>query len=319
MTSFYLLSVLGEMDDRYILEAHRAVHKVARHRRILPLVAVLLLLLALCGCVLAYYLSLQDLKLSREEFTVPASEFSGETVTVSGDMISMQGVMHSPNYQAAKEWRDFTAAYDPDYSLLAAADATGYNSPMEYMAYNCYTPEMEAKIDEICEKYQLQLQGPITFADNVWQTHIAVGVDSILSTDSTVPFNFYESYYYWNGSFSAAGELKIGNGEGTAFQYYCVMKNVFDTVALNVGNIEDYEQWPYQLSDGTELLLAIGPKKALVLADRPGFFATVNVLLYGEEAMTKTELERFADQFTFAYTPQPVPEKYRIRPEWFGE
>ena len=67
------------------------------------------------------------------------------------DEVSMQGLMGSPEYQAAREWEDFYGTYDPDGAILAEAE--GYVPPPEYEAYICYSQEMLDRLDGLCGKY----------------------------------------------------------------------------------------------------------------------------------------------------------------------
>ena len=69
---------------------------------------------------------------------------------------------------------------------------------------------------------------------------------------------------------------------------------------------DDYEQWEYTTADGVPLLLALGPSKALILADTEESFVTVNVL--GDWAMgtfdiSREDLEEIAEGFHFSVVP----------------
>ena len=152
MKSMDLLETIGSIRDKYILEAHSqtaAPKKRIPSKRLVLIAAIIALMLLLVGCV-AYILGLKDVYVG--EYTYDAG--FGETGV--SNSISLQGFVGTPNYQAAKEWNDYLSTCDPsDPDVIP-----GYESSMEYMAYLCYTPEMEAKIDEICDKYGLQVLGP---------------------------------------------------------------------------------------------------------------------------------------------------------------
>ena len=106
----------------------------------------------------------------------------------------------------------------------------------------------------------------------------------------------YVGYYYPDGTFSLDGDL----GE-YGFQIHRSMKGVFDPIALNIGNIEDYEEWEYETSEGFTVLLAISEYKALIIADLDDAFVSVNVLLnMGDIEMSKEDLENMADHLTLA-------------------
>ncbi len=339
MTSFDLLDVIGEIDDKFVLGAHRR-KKRNLSKRSMILIAIAAAVLALGGCALMI-MKLEEMKLGRVTCTIPVSEYSTEYKVESGDIISLQGIMGSKGYQAASEWQSFMEQYDTDGKMLQEADDSNYFPPMEYMAYNCYTQEMIDKADEICEKYQLKLQGPASFCDSAVQIWEAVGIETIRKILTPTEFELYGGYYYWNGSFSMSGSVRFLSKEEMPqyldlepkdyiwnstvdFQYYCSMKNVFDVTYVNVGDIEEFDQWNYRLEDGTDMLLALSADKALMIVDKEEYFVTINILnprigdiVEGEKMMDREALEAVAEVFTFDYVPQPVKPEDRIEPEWF--
>ena len=322
MTSFELMEAMGNVRDQYVLEAHSGQAETRKRRpsrRILLIAAIISLMLLLLGCA-AVLLGLGELKLDREPVG-PHGEFSS-------DVISLQGYAGTPNYQAAKEWEDFLRSYDQDGKLLAEAvqgscsfDPAGIS--MEYAAYTCYTEEMMTKIDEICEKYGLEILGPTYFAEDALlgfrKTLHELGIDSLFWDGAEAELASDNLYYYREGSFQLEGEIRLtasGNPwpYATAFQYRSIMKTTFDSVVLTVGDIEDYTQWNYTLQDGTEVLLAQSHDKCLIIADRDTHFVTVNIPMFligktDHVTMGRKALEAIADVFTFDYTPRrPDPD-----------
>lgn len=98
------------------------------------------------------------------------------------------------------------------------------------------------------------------------------------------------------------------------------MKSAFDGVALNIGDLNQYDEWTYTVKDGTEVLLALSEEKALIIADLPTHFATVNILKPNEgssSTMNRNALEAIADTFRFDYTPQKPYADTLVEPEWF--
>lgn len=295
-------------------------------RRPLLLAAVIALTLLLVGCAVIYVLRLQDMKIGEYNATIPSCEANPDVQSISSEMISLQGFAGTPGYQAAKEWQDFLRTYDTDGTLRRKADAEGYREPADYEDYICYTQQMQDKIDEICQKYGLELLGPTMMPGDVRSVLDALGIDSILAQSTVAVTNLYPGYYYRGGTFALEGETVFAPGSSLwndpiVFQYRCVMKNVFDGVFLTVGSADDYDQWNYTLSDGTSVLLAAGPEKGLMIVDKPDYFVTVNVLPYageipgGEQRGVRAAMEQFADVFCFDYAPHkaetaaPVPSE----------
>ena len=316
MTSIELLDIIGNVDDRYVLEIYNDLSLQRRHvplKRTLLIAAIITLLLLLVGCV-AVVLKLQGVKIGRYTNTYPVA--NGEKNEITSDFISLQGFVGSANYQAAKEWREFIESYDSDGKLLKASSLDDYQASTEYMAYNCYTQEIQKKIDEICAKYNLELLGPIYIEEHAENLFNTVGIKNIICDNTEAEIILNSEYYYRDGTFSLSGVAamkyeKIPWPYRINFEYRCVMKTAFDEVILSIGDVESYEQWNYTLKDGTEVLLALNEEKALLIADQEEYFVTVNILnpyaidaIHGEQQMDKEALETFADIFIFDFVPQ---------------
>lgn len=156
MKSMDLLEVIGSIRDNYIWEGHRQEaipRKAVPIRRALLIAAVVALMLLLVGCAVVYVLGLRELQLGQYVFTKPRYiDAQGNKVNeteVTRDVISLQGIVGSPAFQASQEWFEFEQSYDPDYSLLNEADKHPIEVSLEYDAYFVYTQEMMDKVDEI--------------------------------------------------------------------------------------------------------------------------------------------------------------------------
>lgn len=320
MKSMDILETIGSIRDKYILEAHSqtaAPKKRIPSKRLFLIAAIIALMLLLVGCV-AYILGLKDMYVG--EYTYDAG--FGETGV--SNSISLQGFVGTPNYQAAKEWNDYLSNCDPGDSDVIP----GYESPMEYMAYLCYTPDMEAKIDEICDKHGLQVLGPTYLTDNPMRMFTDLGINNIIA-DGTVALVDFDggAYYYRDGTFQLPGITTL-TWEGNPwpypviYDYRCVMKTAFDGVCLNVGDLNQYDEWTYTVKDGTEVLLALSEEKALIIADLPTHFVTVNILKPNDglpASMDRRALEAISDTFRFNYTPRKPDTDTLTEPEWFTQ
>ena len=315
-----ILNALGYVDDQYIEELCSLGQKTGSQRRpagrIWLAAAIAALILLLVGCV-AYVLSLNDLKLAER----PIQKADIPEATEIRDIISLQGFAGSVNYQAAKEWYEFQQAYDPDEEILHSPSNKETMIPEEYWSYSAYTPEMTAKVDEICEKYGLNKQGMAKLAVSEKNFYQILKIDRIVRENAAAEVTISPEYFFKTGSFMLSCDTTL-TGEDTPwiypieYQYRCVMKSDFDDVFLNVGDIESYDQWIYTTADGTEVLLALGADKALVIVDMENAFVTMNILnprvgdvLHGEQMMSREALEAFADTFDFSYVPQSVSDE----------
>jgi len=339
MTSMELLDGLALVREEYIFEAHSSdvtqdkivsISRMSRKRRMM-LVALVAVMLMLMGCAVVY-MKLQELKIGEYTYRNPYIENGSE---VTQDMISLQGLEGSKNYQAAKEWNDFYDNYDLEGLLYNEPEADDYIAPIDYMAYSCYTQDMQDKIDEICEKYELELLGPIytdifpviNMYDYDWQRSVNSG--KLFNEDIKVTAEIIDGYFFRGGTFMMEGTTTM-NYQGSpwkypvSYQYRCAMKDAFDAVCLTIGNMKEYEQWNCTLSDGSKVLLGIGENRGLILVDKETHFISINVLdvwaedeEYGWQKMDKKSLEALADTFSFTYEPVIPNEDMLVEPEYF--
>lgn len=336
MTTMELLDGLAFVKEEYILEAHSSdisqdkivsISRMSRKRRIM-LVALVAVMLMLMGCAVVY-MKLQELKIG--EYTQQNPYIQNGT-DVTGDVISGQGFEGSKNYQAVKEWNDFYDSCD-----IKAALEDDYIAPIDYMAYSCYTQEMKDKIDEICAKYELELLGPIytdtfgflTMYEYDWQR--TMGTGKLFNEEKRVTAVIDYAYYFRGGTFQFYGITEMNYKKSpwkypVGYQYRCSSKAAFDEVSQVVYNLDEYEQWSYTLSDGSDALLALGDERALIIVDKESHFISINVLdvwaedeVKGWQKMDKKTLEALTDTFDFTYNLVKPNECLMAEPEYFEE
>ncbi len=274
------------------------------------LAAVLVLALAVSAAAI-FRGQLQDLVLRPAETPAPEAENTGlaEAAQRQGydpleddkDTISLQGYSGSPEYQAALAWAESLHSYDRDGAELKKVgnQPTGFEEKYSYNGYHVYTQAMADKIDEISAQYGLALHTGGMQAATVAELEARFG--DFLST-----YN-YGGYYYADGTFQSDCEQG-----GISFQLRRCMKGTLDTVLLNITDAEQYEQWEYETASGVTVLLALGPDKALILADLDESFVAVNVLggtaapepgtedEFAPSPMTAERLQALADSIDFS-------------------
>lgn len=302
--------MLGHIRASAALEREEAPpHRRRGRGRGVLLAAALGAVLGLTAAVGAYetgFFGLWGVDLGRAELSIPEVEPDGgiEYRVEERERISLQGLAGSPENLASREWQDFLDAYDPDGALL---DAVG-NGPTgisdEYEAYLCYTPEMAAKIDEICAKYGLQVLGPCTVETDPWTIFQRAGVGDVCAGNgANTP---YSGYWYRDGTFFFEGAVEQACGT-VDYQFSRAVKGSFGSTALYLSDIGDYEQWAYTTRNGVELLLANNhASKALVIAGREQSFVAINVLgdwTAGTFRMSNGDVEDFAEAFDFTAVP----------------
>lgn len=310
LNAFELLCAIGAARDGYIAEADaiRSGDAPAHPRRLslrrtALIAAVIALALLLVGCAVAVLLNLNSLSFRQEEQT---DQRTGQTQV--WNLVSLQGFVGSDNYKATQEWYDFwqsdTSAYDDAWTMDDA-----------YSAYQCYSLEGKAKIDEICEKYGLKLLGEGNSACSVQEILYALDIRHLVSTSTVADTQLHGGGFYPGGSFWMLGEITLPQGDGLwphpiEFRFRYVMKDVFDNTYLNVGDIQDYDQWQYTAPDGTVLSLAISHRMGLILLDRENAFISIQVpnpsvedLQGNVQTMSREDLEAFAAVFDYTIAP----------------
>lgn len=302
-----LMYAIGDLSDDKIEKAGRALgyqrterrpaRRPLRMGRLLSIAAVVALILALGVTIYAVYNGrLQDLVLnSRSENETETTESQSYDPLPEGvDTISLQGYTGSPEYMATLEWSEFLKNYDRDGEILASVGnaPTPWSEKYGSNNYLVYSQEMADTIDAIAAKYGLTLHTGFSVA----------GIDDLRERfgDFCSEIRYGSGYCYADGTFSCDSE----NSEGM-FQIRRSMKGVLDTTVLNVGDIEQYEQWEYTTACGKTVLLALAPHHALILSESDQSFTVVNVMAGSEVSpsgacISATQLEALADSIDFS-------------------
>lgn len=264
-------------------------------------------------------LKASDMKMGERSYTEAAhfnedGEIVPETV-VTKDVLSLQGIQGSVNQQAAKEWYDFEESYDPDGTLMAAADQSNFQVPDDYQAYFVYNQEMMDKVDEICEKYGLKLAGKQLLVQ-YYQDEIfyeALGIGGMFRDEAEVKMGSGAGYFYECGNFNFEFDFALTDSNATwNHEVWASMryndKEYFDTVYLAVGDVK--EQWNYTCADGTVVLMVNLGDSVRIFCDREDTFisARIETNWYNDDGsvdtMSKADMELVAEALNFGIQPQ---------------
>ena len=231
------------------------------------------------------------------EEEMPVGESGESYIIPEREYISLQGYVDSPEYQATAEWVKFEDGYDRDFSIVNEYDAeckrTGVDVFGEkYPCYCIYSQEMADKVDEILAKYNLKLHTGM--ADGNYEL-FRERFGEIWTADV-----IGAGYFYDDGTFQFDATYK-----NIEFQIRRCMRGYFDTVYLNVGNIDSYEQWTYVTKDGIPVNIAMSADgRAIISADLENSFVSLNVLPWdsdlNEVVHTREELEDLVDHINFS-------------------
>ena len=223
------------------------------------------------------------------------------------DVMSLQGLAGSPEFEANARWQAFYDSYDPDGAILASIGNSDTGLEPRYDAYPCYTREMADTLDAIAEESGLELLSGLTLYGAAelpdWMRN------TLPQSCGAFDHCIYDGYSFDNGSFKTDGAFFFCDARWpyeTNYQFVCNRKGYLSVSYLAIGDADDYTQWEYETASGVTVTLALGPDKALIIADLPDAYLVVNVLdvrvgdvQQGEAALPAEILEAMADAFRF--------------------
>ena len=223
------------------------------------------------------------------------------------DVMSLQGLAGSPEFEANARWQAFYDSYDPDGAILASIGNSDTGLGPRYDAYPCYTREMADTLDAIAEESGLELLSGLTLYGAAelpdWMRN------TLPQSCGAFDHCIYDAYSFDNGSFKTEGAFLFCDAQWpyeTNYQFVCNRKGYLSVSYLAIGDADDYTQWAYETASGVTVTLALGPDKALIIADLPDAYLVVNVLdvrvgdvQRGEVTLPAGILEAMADAFRF--------------------
>ncbi len=313
-----LLAGLSYIDEKYIEEAETETVRICGfRRRTVFLAAVLVLMAALLGSALgAKFLQGLTVDMPRET--------SSEGLDRA--YISLQGFRGSKGYLAFQEWRQFAESYKLKEPWYNHQD---FECPEEYTFYYPYTQEMVDKLEEILGKYDLEPLGTLRtfnggFGDYMFK---ALRIENLLKEEIVTETRMGGGYCYPDGTFDYSETFKFTGPWGRWVNYSCrsVQKTSFDGVARVITDLENYDQWLYTTSDGTEVFLALYRSEGeyteggFIVVDKEDCFLTIGIpnsfISFddpGNQGIPNDPafLEAVCEVFDFSYQVDPVsPEE----------
>lgn len=284
--------------------------------------AIIALMVFFMGCAVVL-LNLERLKVGEESY-IDAMRYSEDGSKIPAtekvkQFISIVGAEGSNNHLAMREWMDFKQRCDPDGSIWSAS--AGFQRPAQYNNYvDVYSQEMVDKIDEICEKYDLKLEGDaVIFQKNVAELFSQVlDIPGITGEKSNLETEFGGARVTECGNFNASYQADFRNPEtNQQFTFTLIYdyrdKAYFSTAYLVIEDAEAVEQWNYTLPNGTEVLIASDKGgDAYILCDRKDAFINVTIRNVGRnwdspaDVMSHRDMELIAQSLDYALKPKQV-------------
>lgn len=311
MKPIQLLNALNNVKDAYVLSAEefRQCRNV-RHfsvKRVWLIAAAIVLSLLLVGCTIVYVLSLKDMAFG--ERVQEYYDGSSQKVT----LLSIQGIQGSPGYQATKEWYEWLETYDTDMSVYHSEEAFSEDFGDDYYAYNLYSREMKDKLDEICEKYGLELLGKMYVDPDIEAGCKALQIPGIFRPGTDVETDWGQICYYANGSFDLEGDVSLNGQNPHIVSFRCHRKNAFSDLVSSVGPEGTYEEWTYTTSYGVDVLMVMeygGVRgNASMYVEHGEYVYVFHITEFEHTPLPdKAGMEAYAEAFDFTVEPQRVTE-----------
>ncbi len=216
--------------------------------------------------------------------------------------ISLSGYTDSREYMAASEWLAFVKSYDPDGTILEQVIQDGSDVSIDdrYMHYNVYTQEMADRLDEIAAKYGLSLYGGM-MPEGVDAIAAEIVVNDREEFSDKAYNTVITGYMYDCGTFQYDGIFNPAYGRlSVDYQLRRSVKGVFDTVILNIGDIDDYQEQVITTDSGLELAAAVSEYKSVLIAESDSCFVCINVMGGTGMGITFDDLKDLANTFDFS-------------------
>ena len=339
-----LLIGLGNINPKYYDEAeNETIASETRQRtmrRPLLIAAIIVLTALLVGCATVCLLSMKEINIGQQQTYQDVFAYdseSGQAIaylgqeTVTEQVLTLAGIKGSRNYQAAQEWFAFKQEYDPDHTIATELQSAGMvpEFPAEYASYNIYTQDMKDKLDEILEKYDLNLIGSFVPFKTEELTCKALGLEDIVvpGNDAVMELDYagYQECGNLNMDFNIIipGDTDADEQETRCHIYY-MHKCAFTEDVISLGEIETWEEWNYTTASGADVLIFRSPSdwRGYIFCDMPNYTVTLRYEFIDEQfsidaagnttidkkVMTNQQIERLADAIDFSIEPQLIEE-----------
>lgn len=331
MTAMDILLALGMAEEAHIAAAAefrqgRGKAKTRRlsGRKIWLIAALIAMTVILAGCAVVYLLRIQDMKVGQYSFYVPTVyDEQGNVIPVEAQEPITQLSLQGSNREALAQWLAFTNTYDQDLSIVHAADeAARAGSPWDipenyHLPYGCYSQEMVDKLNEIVEKYDLQLLSR-DVSLNYYENSVlfqCLGLDGLVYENPNIQVEYWDGYFHLEGTFDLNMYITMDMGdwkwEDALAGYRYSRKDYFDPLTAPIRESHIDTQWDYTRRDGQKLLMVLGKETAKIFANLPDAFISITLDPYiwvdGEKVpMTQNAMEQLAELFDLSIKPQPT-------------
>ena len=300
--------------------------KNGRPRRAIrrPLLAAALIgaALLLVGCAVAYVLNLEKIKISagteQRDYSLVDGVYVKDPHTVNTTTLTLAGLEGSDAYKACADFYVFQEEYTANGEKMAENGTV----PEDY--WETYSDVMNAKAQELAEKYGLKPEGKLLEFRTVRNLCDALGVERFARENPEISVNIGGGSCYDTGNFWLNLDLVFPEGKG-----YAVLNspgtlrwNRKDCFSRDYRALTDSGDWVeknYTTASGSSVLILYSPTQetGFVICDRGEALMTLefnaNIEYLSEEGgvvsselvrMTDRQLELVADAVDFSIHPK---------------
>ncbi len=318
-----LLYAIGWVKDEYIEEMQQSNSPRVSKKRIWLIAAVIAALLLLAGCV-AVFLRLQNMSIGQVPYEERYDEYGHQIDPTEklNDVLTFNGPVGSPGYEAAKQWYEFRESLDMEPIPNGQEDLSIPENLR--ITYYCYTWEMANKVTELAQEYNLKLADAAVLAQE-YASDIsldALGVTGLAHDHAKVDYgaSYFEPPYNFRFkmSLNPLEENPQWPAQLASVTYRYIRKDYFPSYGTQLVDLEEYSQWDYVCADGTKVLLALRSDggHAYILAEQKDAYIAVGIqsslrkfLIEGTDygrSMTAPVLEEIAEIFRYDILPNAV-------------
>lgn len=306
MMEMQLLRAIGAAEDSWLADTEEYFANKSRRpanvRKVIGLLAAVITLM-LMGAT-AYAADVFGLRAAQNDSPIYQND----------PTVNLSGFQDSAVYQASQEWEAWKLdAYRRGTNLFTPETDTSDI----YAKHSAFSEEAKQKLNEITEKYNLNLPDTKAYFSGITGLYDIMGQSGFLPMSGNTG-GYPRSGILWDdGSITNLLDAAYINGKDVYIELYRTVKGSF----LSYGIRSDPDlmvEWDYIAEDGTELVLDIGPYQSVILADLPSSFLIIIVKsgtgqentnapvtdgslnAKGWPDITKEDLEDLADSFDYS-------------------
>ena len=328
-----LLLGMNYVNVKFVEEAEnvtqlREEKKILSLRRPVLIAALIAMLLMLVGCVAAYVLRMDALKIGEttdEQYVYAEDGVSIlGTETVNLEVLTLSGLEGSEGYQAALAWYKFMQSYDPKGEIQTSTWGNEPAFPAEYQHYGLYSQEMKDALDAILKEHKLKPVGAQLDFRTTKNMCQALGIERILTTYNGVMLRSDSGAAYENGNFWLNLDVELpGNAEvtNTSAVLYWNRKDCFSSDLITIEATGDWKEWNYTTAAGNNVLIIRSPsdRRGWIIYERKEamMFLQIDTRIdcgynvdgktwWEQSYMTDNQMELVADAIDFNIQPKLV-------------